>query len=398
MKNTATIILLGLIAIVGVFTLDVYLPGMPAMAKEMNVSISQIAHTFTWFLIVFALTQIIHGTLSDYIGRKPVLLAGLFIAAIATIFCIYAKDYETLLLARLAQAVGISSFVVLNAIIRDLYTGSKAIQVRAFVTTISGISISLAPTIGGLLQNRFSWQGGFIASVSLILFVLIVASVFFRESNSNQIKEKFNMKVFSSSYIQIFSDLRYFLYALQATFAYSVHFSFIILSAKIFIDLLGFTPLSFGYLMFVYGGIYFIAGFIAAYLAKRLSINLLIKIGSLLVGISGFAMWILSTIFGMTALNVLIPMSVMTLGITLIRPAATTGALAQIPSQAGQGAAGLNLVQFILSAVIALLISDYSQQPQLSLSLLAIISAILIVSLTNRALWLTNSVRTVTNT
>jgi DHA1 family bicyclomycin/chloramphenicol resistance-like MFS transporter len=122
MKNFSTIFLLGFIAVVGVFTLDVYLPGMPAMAKEFNVSITQIGFTFTGFSIAFAVSQLFHGVLSDRFGRKPVLLSGLGIAAISTLFCITAKSYESLFSARILQAVGISSFVVVNAIIRDLYT------------------------------------------------------------------------------------------------------------------------------------------------------------------------------------------------------------------------------------------------------------------------------------
>jgi DHA1 family bicyclomycin/chloramphenicol resistance-like MFS transporter len=383
MKNFSTILLLSLIAIVGIFTLDVYLPGMPAMAKEFDVSITQIGFTFTGFAIVFAISQIFHGMLSDYFGRKPILLGGLIIAAVATAFCITAKNYESLLVARIIQAMGISAFVVVNAIIRDLYTGVKAIQVRTFVTTVSGVSLSIAPTIGGLLQNHFDWQGGFMSSLLLIVITFFYALLFLPESNGNKNQSKLSIASFAKSYGKLFSDNRYVLHIILATLAYTVHFTFIIMSANIFINLLGFTPLTFGYLMFIYGGVYFVSGLITASIAKKYYTSHLIKSGGMFIGAGGILLLILSLLFPSSAIQILLPMALMTMGITIVRSTATTGALAPIPTQAGQGAAGLNLIQFMLSAVIASGVNELGFDPQYSLALLAIICAASIVFLIN---------------
>ena len=393
MKNLSTIFLLGLIATVGVFTLDVYLPGMPAMAKEFGVSINQISFTFAIFSVVFAISQLFYGVLSDYIGRKPILLGGLFVAAVATAFCITAKNYESLLAARIFQALGISVFVVVNAIIRDLYTGTTAIQVRAFVTTVSGVSISIAPTIGGLLQNHLNWQGGFIASLVLIITALVYAIIFFPESNKNKTKSKLSFIAFTKSYIQLFSDSRYIVHVCAATLAYTVHFSFIIMSAKIFIDLLGFNPLTFGYLMFVYGGIYFVSGLFSTYIAKKVSVPHLIEFGGLFIALGGTLMLALSIFISLTAWQILLPMTLMTAGITVVRSAAITGALAPIPTQAGQGAAGLNLIQFLLSAIIATAVGEFGNYPQFSLAVLAIVCALSIILLINLHNWIGFSVK-----
>jgi len=80
--------------------------------------------------------------------------------------------------------MGISSFVVVNAIVRDLYTGVEAVQARAMIATACGVSISIAPSIGGLLQEILNWQGGFYASLILILVAFLYAGIFFSESNN----------------------------------------------------------------------------------------------------------------------------------------------------------------------------------------------------------------------
>lgn len=384
MENLSTLLLLVLIAVVGVFTLDVYLPGMPSMAAQFNVSLTEISYTFTAFSVVFAFMQLIHGTLSDVIGRKPVVLGGLAIAAIATLFCIKAESYETLFAARLLQAIGISAFVVVNAIIRDLYAGVRAVQIRTLVATTSGVSISIAPTIGGLLHNSYDWQGGFIASLILIIVTLVYASLFFNESNISRGAITFRPSELVKSYVSLFSDRAYLKHTFQAMLAFSVHFSFIIMSAKIFIEILGKTPLVFGYLMIIYGGVYFLCGLASTWIAKKLTIPALIKLGGVCIGLGGLLMMALLMLFQLGSWQLLLPMAVITLGVTMARASAITGALAPIPSKAGQGAAGLNLVQFAISAMIASLVSSYGSNPQLSISLLAIASSLLIIYLNKK--------------
>lgn len=384
MKNISTLFMLILVAVVGVFTLDVYLPGIPAMAAQFKVSITEITYTFTAFSVMFAVSQLFHGALSDFWGRKPVLLLGLTIASISTLICISAETYKTLLFARVMQAAGISSFVVVNAIIRDLYTGSKAVQVRTMVATASGISISVAPTIGGILESRFSWHGGFMASLLLIIIALIYSLLFFDETNSKRNTSDLDIASLMKSYVSLFSSRDYLIHVVLAMLAYTVHFSFIILSAKMFIEILGKTPLVFGYLMIFYGGVYFICGLLSAWLAKRMSITSLINLGGVCIGLGGSIMLFLSLITETNVWQVLIPMSVITLGVTTTRSSAITGALAPISSHAGQGSAGLNLIQFAGSAFIATLISGYGTNPQISISLLAILISVSIVNLTRR--------------
>lgn len=384
MENVSSLFMLFLIAVVGVFTLDVYLPSIPFMATQFDVSLTEITYTFTAFSVVFALMQLVHGTLSDLIGRKPVMLIGLAIAGIATLFCIVATSYQALFVARIIQAIGISSFVVVNAIIRDLYTGVKAVQARTLVATASGISISVAPTIGGFLQNSFNWQGGFIASFVLIITALLYAILFFKESNNNRSMVGTRFSELYKSYISLFKNMLYLRYVMQAMLAYTVHFSFIILSAKIFIETLGKTPVTFGYLMIFYGGVYFICGLISTWLAKMLTLSALIALGGTCIGVGGAIMMAITKLADAGAWQVLLPMAVITFGVTNTRASAITGALAPIPLQAGQGSAGLNLIQFAVSAMIATLVSKYDSSPQISISLLAIASSLLIVNLTKR--------------
>ena len=381
--NHSSVLMLILIAVVGVFTLDVYLPSIPTMADQFHVSLKEITYTFTAFSLVFAVAQLFHGAFSDLFGRKPILIFGLLVAAVATIVCIYSTNYEMLFMARILQALGISAFVVVNAIVRDLFVGSKAVQVRTLIATASGVSISVAPTVGGLLQNRLGWQGGFVASLILIAVALIYALIFFSETNLSKAVKKSEM---IDSYMNLFRDRKYLAHVIIAMLSYTLHFTFIVLSATIFINLLGATPITFGYLMIVYGLVYFMGGIFSGWIAKKLTLTKLIQLGSLLISFGGVLMLIAWALFNLNVINVLAPMSIMTTGITLVRSSAITGALAPIPHKAGQGSAGLNLIQFAISALITTGIASIDIMPQLSIGLLALTSAITIEYLRRKTL------------
>ncbi|MED7788061.1 MFS transporter [Francisella sp. 19X1-34] len=159
-------------AISGIFTLDIYLPGIPGQIKSLNVSSTAISWTFTIFSITFAISQLIVRPLSDKYGRKPILIIGLFLATISTFLCGLADGFGELIAFRILQAVGASCFVVMHAIIRDLHDGPIATRLRGYLTMIAGVTISVAPSLGSFLVYISGWRGTFILSSAVFLLNL----------------------------------------------------------------------------------------------------------------------------------------------------------------------------------------------------------------------------------
>ena len=135
-------LILTFIVISGIFTLDIYLPGVPEQIKSLGVSNAYINFTFTFtmFSVIFALSQLIAGPLSDRYGRKPILIAGLSLAILATFLCGFIQSYWQLLLLRIIQAIGASCLVVANAIVRDLHDGLTATRLRGYITMVAGVN------------------------------------------------------------------------------------------------------------------------------------------------------------------------------------------------------------------------------------------------------------------
>lgn len=176
-------ILVFLVTTVGVFPLDVYLPSMPKMAVVFDVSIAQIASTISYFMFSFSVMQLLNGPLSDAFGRKVVLMTGLFIGGVATLGFLWVESFYGVILLRILQAIGLSSFVVTQAIIRDVYSGITAVKMQVFVAVLLGVLIAVSPLVGSFLQHYWGWQGSFVLCGTIIFITFFYVLFCYTETN-----------------------------------------------------------------------------------------------------------------------------------------------------------------------------------------------------------------------
>ncbi len=173
-------LIIGLLAAVGPFAIDMYLPALPAVAADLGATPRATQFTLVAFFAAFGVTQLVYGPLSDQFGRKPPLYVGLTIFLIGTLGCALAPTIGALIAARLVQGLGAASVMVVpRAIIRDLHTGPAATRLMATVMLVIAISPMLAPLAGSILLKVASWRMifgvlGLAAVVSLLVtgFVL----------------------------------------------------------------------------------------------------------------------------------------------------------------------------------------------------------------------------------
>ena len=130
-----------------------FLPGLPELAIELNVSRSLVQTMVPTYLAAFAISQLMIGPLSDKYGRKPIVLLGIIIFTLASFFCAIANDIQTLLFCRVAQATGAcSTLVISRAIIRDTSDGLEAAKAMAILTIAMAVGPIIAPFLGGFLN------------------------------------------------------------------------------------------------------------------------------------------------------------------------------------------------------------------------------------------------------
>jgi MFS family permease len=370
-------LILTFIVISGIFTLDIYLPGVPEQIKSLGVSNAAVNFTFTMFSVAFALSQLIAGPLSDRYGRKPILIVGLSLAILATFLCGFIQSYWQLLLLRIIQAIGASCLVVANAIVRDLHDGLAATRLRGYITMVAGVTISIAPAVGSVLVYFSGWRGTFILSSGVFLATLMFVIFFFKETAN---PHKINIKEIVKNYYHlIMYNSEYMKRNLQGALGYSVHFCFVVMSSYIIVVQMHYNLFVYSAFMIFYGLALSISGFTTNVLSAKYDNNRIIQIGAVVMLLSSMALLVVLNIFESSNIYLFsMLILVMIFGGTIVKPSSLTLALSSVSKLSGQASAGISLLQFLLSGIVASIIGLFSNMVNL-ICLYAILAALIIL-------------------
>ena len=155
-------VLLGGLSMVSPFSIDTFFPAFHAMERALGVNAWQLQQVITAYMLPFAFASLIHGPLSDAIGRRPVMIWGMGLYTVGSIACTFAPNYTSLVAARMLQGATAGVGVVIGrAVIRDLYEGARAQRLMSITTMIFSIAPAAAPIIGGWAHVAFGWRAVF---------------------------------------------------------------------------------------------------------------------------------------------------------------------------------------------------------------------------------------------
>jgi DHA1 family bicyclomycin/chloramphenicol resistance-like MFS transporter len=170
------VLLLGGLSALGPISMDLYLPGMPAMADDLSAGWSMTTLTTTACMIGLGLGQVLAGPISDRLGRRPPLLAGIAVYVVMSLLCAVAPSIWVLLVLRLLQGfAGAAGIVVAAAIARDVGGGIRSARLFASLVAIGSIAPVVAPLVGGQLLHVTDWRGTFLAMAAVGVVFLVAA-------------------------------------------------------------------------------------------------------------------------------------------------------------------------------------------------------------------------------
>ncbi|GGX46110.1 Bcr/CflA family drug resistance efflux transporter [Tateyamaria omphalii] len=157
--HLATLVLLTALS---VLTLNMFLPALPAMREAFDVSEAVMGRSISLYMLAAAVLQLLLGSLSDRLGRRPVILGLLVLYAMASVLCLMAENITLFLLARTGQAVAVGGGILASAVVRDMYDGRQAAAKLSLIASAMAIAPMLAPMLGGLLETAFGWRSVFV--------------------------------------------------------------------------------------------------------------------------------------------------------------------------------------------------------------------------------------------
>src|ERR1700749_4007280 len=173
-RGRKLILILGALSAFGPLSMDMYLPGLPSLTRDLGASASTGQLTLTGCMLGLAAGQLFTGPLSDSLGRRRPLLTGLVGYIAASLACAFAPSIWALLGLRLIQGMlGGAGVVIARAIVRDLFEGAVAARVFALLMAVMGVAPVFAPLVGGQVLAITSWRGIFVvlAAIGIPLFL-----------------------------------------------------------------------------------------------------------------------------------------------------------------------------------------------------------------------------------
>jgi len=231
------ILILGALATISPFSIDMYLPGFPAIAKDLHTTIDQVQLSLTAYLVGIALGQIIYGPLVDRFGRKTPLYIGLIIYVAASIGCAFTHSVSALIVMRFLQALGgCAGIVAAQALVRDIFPVNRTAQVFSMITLVISVSPMIAPTVGGYVTAAVGWNAVFLVLAGITL--LIIAGVYFYLPNGRQPDPSLSLKpgAVMRNFHLVLREPQFLVYALAGGLATAAPFAYIAGSADVFMN------------------------------------------------------------------------------------------------------------------------------------------------------------------
>ena len=343
-------VLLTMLVALGVFSVTLYVPSMPAITADFAVPAVAVQSTLGLFLLGFAIAQLLVGPLSDRFGRRPVLLVGLVVYLLISILCAIAPTIEALQGGRFLQgAAACVGPVVARAVVRDRYHGLEAVRIFAFIGTALALAPALAPIVGGFIEELAGWRANFgvLALFGALLFGLTM--IRFEESHLPTATHALNPLRLSATYLNIVRN-RYFLgNVLAGSLIFGGLFSYNTLAPYLFIDKLGASPHQYGYLMLFTVASYATGSYLSGRLRRNVSGHWLIILGTTSAMLGGLMLLLLSG--ELTYLRVIAPMMAFQLGMGLVLPPSIARAMQPFPHNAGSASALMGFLQMLSGAL-----------------------------------------------
>ncbi|MEX5545019.1 MFS transporter [Pseudomonas pergaminensis] len=373
-------ILITCISLISFFPINILLPSFPALAARFDTPSADVALSISLSTLVFSISQLITGPLSDKWGRKEVLLGCITLSILGALGCALATDYLAFLLFRSVQAMGCGFFVLGHALVEDLFEEQDRARVRLYYMTLSGSFVALSPLIGSWLQTTFDWQGSFYGFAVMALGMLIHALCILPSKSASPHRTPVSIIGTLKAVARNRDFLRYWWIA---ALVFACYFALISVTPLIFMDALKLSEYQYALVLMVYGVAYLLGGVAASYLQKRISLSRQINIGLGLLLVAGVLLTLIVSLDAITPVTLLIPMLISALAVTLVRPAAISAAMLLFSSSAGTAASAGNSIMFLTAAVSSAVLAQTGSN-----LLITIAMSFIVFSLWG---WLTNA-------
>ena len=374
------VLILGALTAIGPFSIDMYLPGFPAIAKSLHTSAAQVSLSLSSFFIGISFGQLLYGPLLDRFGRKKPLYFGLIVYILTSIGCFFATSIETLIVLRFMQAIGsCAAGVASMAMVRDIFPVKDNAKVFALLILILGVSPMIAPTVGGYITAVFGWQLIFLILASIAALVLLAVIFGLPESFQPDTSLSLKPKPIIISFLAVLKNPQFYTYAICGAISFSGLFAYLAASPFVFMVVYGVSSKVYGWI-FAFLSVGFIGSnqvntLLIRYFTSKQIVNISLPV---MVFISlAFLAGSLTNSLGIAGTIFLVFLFLCCVGITY--PNTSALSLAPFTRNAGTAAALLGALQMAAGSITSMLVSVSKSRSSIPMATIMLFAALLAV-------------------
>ena len=348
-------IVLGGLAMIGPFSIDTMFPAFPQMGEQFGADKIGLQQTISAYLFAYALMSLVHGPLSDAIGRKRVILGGLTVFALASVGCALSTSLPMLLMFRALQGMSAGvGLIVGRAAIRDVFQGDYAQKLMSQVSMIFGIAPALAPILGGWILGWERWPAIFWFLVLFAVLLLCATWIGLPETHPPEARFRPRPKELLRNHAYIFLNRRFQRFAAAGAFNFAALFLYISSAPAFVLDHLKLQQDQFGWFFVpTIAGMVF-GSFLSGRAAGRIGGTRLAGMGFAVCGFAAvvniaYTLWVPQ----LSMPWAVVPMAISALGIALVFPILTLAILDMYPRQRGAASSLQAFTSLILQSTVA---------------------------------------------
>lgn len=353
-KRHIPVWLLGLITFSGTLAMHIFVPALPAAAKDLGASIGEMQLTVSLYIFGLAVGQLVYGPLSDRYGRRPVLMSGLVLYTLAGVAALVSPGVHALIAARLFQAFGgCAGLVIARAIVRDTSSPDETAKRLAIMNLMVTVGPGLAPIVGGALASTLGWRSIFVALCALGIVNLLLT---WRKVPETGIRNcEASMKSLSRDYLGLLASRSFVGYAVGGGCATTSMYAFTASAPFIVINELGrpATEVGICLALLIFG--YWIGSMIATRLIGRFAMKRLMVISNLVSIAAALVFFGLAVSHHLTLLPMMAAIMVYTIGAGVASPNALTLAVSVNPKVTGSASGLYGSTQMAVGAICSAL-------------------------------------------
>ena len=361
----------------GAVATHIFVPALPAAAQDLHASPGAMQLTITLYLVGMATGQLIYGPLSDRFGRRPMVLAGQTFYVLSCLLAVFAGSIGELIVARVLQALGACSGLVLaRAMVRDGATTDQAAARLAVVMATMAVGPALAPMLGGFIVGWVGWRWIFVL-MALLGAVLLVGSLLCLPESNRQLQPLPSLRSMLQNFRRLLG-LRVFRgYAIGGCCVSTSMYAFFPVSPFLLINVLHQTPQQLGlYYLFIMAAVSG-GGFSAGPLSRQFGTRAVMLGGNLLQLIAAVGLLAVDLGGHLSVFAVVLSIVLVGAGAGLASPMATVGAVSADVNAIGTASGLFGFMQMMFGALCSLVVSVWHSDSALPMATVLLVAALL---------------------